>query len=80
VARGSASAVTSFGAGGGGHGLLGAVPQTESDRGQHGARLLALGADGGYILSPAHAVEGDVPLENMLAFIDEALSQPGFKA
>jgi uroporphyrinogen decarboxylase len=43
-------------------------------------RLLALGADGGYILSPAHAVEGDVPLENMLAFIDEALSQPGFKA
>ena len=40
--------------------------------------LLRLGADGGYILSPAHAVEGDVPLDNMLAFIDEALSQPGF--
>ena len=37
----------------------------------------ALGPGGGYILSPAHAVEGDVPLENMLAFIDEALSQPG---
>ncbi len=40
--------------------------------------LIALGRDGGYILSPAHAVEGDVPLENMLAFIDEAKSQPGF--
>ena len=40
-------------------------------------RLLAAGADGGYILSPAHAVEGDVPLENMLAFIREAQQQPG---
>jgi len=41
-------------------------------------RLIELGREGGYILSPAHAVEGDVPLENMLAFIDEALKQPGF--
>ena len=41
-------------------------------------KLIALGRDGSCILSPAHAVEGDVPLENMLAFIDEALSQPGF--
>ncbi|MHB9029897.1 MAG: uroporphyrinogen decarboxylase family protein, partial [Candidatus Latescibacterota bacterium] len=32
-------------------------------------RLIALGREGGYILSPAHAVEGDVPLENMLAMI-----------
>jgi uroporphyrinogen decarboxylase len=40
--------------------------------------LINLGRDGSYILSPAHAVEGDVPLKNMLAFIDEALSQPGF--
>ena len=40
-------------------------------------RLIDLGRSGNYILSPAHAVEGDVPLENMLAFIDEALNQPG---
>lgn len=31
-----------------------------------------LGRDGGYILSPAHALEGDVPLENLLALIQEA--------
>ncbi len=42
--------------------------------------LLELGRAGGYILSPAHAVEGDVPLENMLAFIAEAHAQPGFSA
>jgi len=41
-------------------------------------RLLAAGADGGYILSPAHSVEGDVPLENMLAFIQEAQTQIGY--
>jgi len=41
-------------------------------------RLLDLGKAGGYILAPAHAVEGDVPLANMLAFIDEALTQPGY--
>lgn len=38
-------------------------------------RLLQLGSNGNYILSPAHAVEGDVPLENMLAFIEEAQLQ-----
>lgn len=42
-------------------------------------RLLELGRAGGYILAPAHAVEGDVPLENMLAFIDTVHEQPGFK-
>lgn len=41
-------------------------------------RLLELGSQGGYIFSAAHAVEGDVPLENMLAFIQEAQRQPGF--
>jgi uroporphyrinogen decarboxylase len=42
--------------------------------------LLAAGAGGGYIFAPAHAVEGDVPLANMLAFIDEARAQPGWRA
>ncbi|MBT3375937.1 MAG: uroporphyrinogen-III decarboxylase-like protein [Lentisphaerae bacterium] len=40
--------------------------------------LLALGQGSGYIFAPAHAVEGDVPLENMLAFIEEVQGQPGF--
>ncbi len=38
-------------------------------------RLLDLGSSGGYIFSPAHAVEGDVPLENMLAFINVVQNQ-----
>jgi len=42
-------------------------------------RLLAAGSDGGYVFAPAHAVEGDVPLENMLAFIDTLHAQPGYK-
>jgi uroporphyrinogen decarboxylase len=42
-------------------------------------KLLEAGADGGYIFAPAHAVEGDVPLENMLAFIDTLHAQPGYK-
>jgi len=41
--------------------------------------LLNLGREGGYILAPAHAVEGDVPLENMLAFIDTVQDQPEFQ-
>jgi len=40
-------------------------------------RLLQLGAEGGYIFAPAHDVEGDVPLENMLAMIEIVQSQPG---
>lgn len=38
-------------------------------------QLIESGRDGGYVLSPAHAVEGDVPLENMLAFIETAQQQ-----
>ena len=38
-------------------------------------RLIALGREGGYILAPAHAVESDVPLENMLALIETVHAQ-----
>jgi uroporphyrinogen decarboxylase len=41
-------------------------------------RLLALGAEGGYVFAPAHDVEGDVPLENMLAFIETVQGQQGY--
>jgi uroporphyrinogen decarboxylase len=43
-------------------------------------RLLELGREGGYIFAPAHDVEGDVPLENMLAFIEVVQNQPGYLA
>jgi uroporphyrinogen decarboxylase len=38
-------------------------------------RLLEAGGAGGYIFAPAHDVEGDVPLANMLAFIESAREQ-----
>ncbi|MCM8769623.1 MAG: uroporphyrinogen-III decarboxylase-like protein [Candidatus Omnitrophica bacterium] len=37
--------------------------------------LLVLGQAGSYIFGPAHAVEGDVPVNNILAFIEAVQSQ-----
>ena len=37
------------------------------------------GREGGYIFAPAHDVEGDVPLENMLAAIELVQQQPRFQ-
>ena len=51
---------------------------TVEDVRQESRRLLELGSEGGYIFAPAHAVEGDVPLENMLAFIEVAQAQPSY--
>jgi uroporphyrinogen decarboxylase len=43
------------------------------------AWLLELGREGGYIFAPAHDVEGDVPLENMLAAIEVVQQQAGWR-
>jgi uroporphyrinogen decarboxylase len=42
------------------------------------SHLIDMGQNGSYILSPAHALEGDVPLENMLAMIAAVKNQPGY--
>ncbi len=41
--------------------------------------LIEAGARGGYIFAPAHAVEGDVPLKNIITFIQTLHCQPGYK-
>ncbi|OGV54773.1 MAG: uroporphyrinogen-III decarboxylase-like protein [Lentisphaerae bacterium GWF2_44_16] len=51
---------------------------TVEDVKKESSRLIELGRNGNYIFAPAHAVEGDVPLENMLAFIDVVQNQKGF--
>ncbi len=50
---------------------FGTVAQVREEVG----RLLELGRAGSYIFAPAHAVQGDVPLENMLAFIEAVQAQ-----
>ncbi len=43
-------------------------------------KLLDAGRHGGYIFAPAHSVESDVSLENMLAFIETVKNQDGYQA
>ena len=38
-------------------------------------RMIELGRPGGYILSPSHALESDVPMENILALLEVAQAQ-----
>lgn len=40
-----------------------------------GNHLLKFGREGGYVFAPAHDVEGDVPLENILAAIEVVQAQ-----
>ena len=40
--------------------------------------LLDLGRKGGYIFAPAHDIEGDVPVENILTLIEIVQQQPGY--
>jgi uroporphyrinogen decarboxylase len=42
-------------------------------------RLLRMGEEGGYIFAPSHDVEGDVPLQNILTFIEAAKNQDGYR-
>jgi len=37
-------------------------------------RIDVMGAGGGYICAPAHCIQPDTPLENVLAMYDEALN------
>lgn len=39
-------------------------------------RIDVIGADGGYIFAPAHCIQPDTPLENVLAVYEEALGLP----
>jgi len=41
------------------------------------ARIIGiLSKDGGYIIAPTHAMPGDIPVENVLAFLEVCKEQP----
>jgi len=42
-------------------------------------RLIAAGADGGYVFGPSHSVPADVPPENLVAMMDALRSQAGYR-
>jgi len=50
---------------------------TPEQIGHQTRRLIELGSPGGYVLAPSHNVVKGVPVENMIAFIDAARTQPG---
>jgi uroporphyrinogen decarboxylase len=52
---------------------------TISDVVDESQALMALGRGGGYIFAPSHAVEGDTPVDNIVAFIEEAKNQLNHK-
>ncbi len=56
--------------------LSGGTPEDVRQETRH---LLELGSPGSYVFAPAHAVEGDTTLENMLAFLEEIQSQSGYR-
>ena len=45
----------------------GTVDQVKADVRE---KIRILGENGGYVLAPAHAVQADVPLENIVALIE----------
>ena len=53
---------------------------TPEDVRNESRELLELGSEGGYFFAPSHSVEGDTPLENMIAFVEEAKAQSGWLA
>jgi uroporphyrinogen decarboxylase len=54
---------------------FGTVEEVESES----LRLLQAGRRGGLVFSPSHAVESDTSLENILAFINMAKNQAGYR-
>jgi uroporphyrinogen decarboxylase len=51
---------------------------TPEDVRRESHELIRLGRMGGYIFSPSHAVEGDTSLENILSFVEVAMTQDGY--